>query len=89
MGRICKWIVMIYQALWGLAVILLIVGTFGLFGQEEDPLSGVFLVPLGLPWVLWTDGLSESLRPFAAILAPLINIIILTALCRMMARRRG
>ncbi len=88
MARVCKWVVLIYLALWGLAVIFLIIGTFGLFGQEKDPLSGIFLVPLGLPWVLWTDGLSETLRPFAAFLAPLINIIILTVLCRMLTRHR-
>ena len=88
MARVCKWVVLIYQTLWGLAVILLLIGTFGLFGQEKDPLSGVFLVPLGLPWVLWTDGLPEALLPFAAVFAPLINIIALTVLCRAMTRRR-
>ena len=82
MGRVCKWVVLIYQTLWGLAVILLIVGTFGLFGQEEDPLSGVFLVPLGLPWVLWIDGLPETLRLITAVFAPLINVAILSVLCR-------
>ena len=41
---------------------LLLIGTFGLFGQEKDPLSAVFLIPLGLPWFIWVDGFPESLR---------------------------
>ncbi len=88
MSRACKWTVLTYLVLWVLAVILLIIGTFGVFGQERDPLSGVFLLPLGLPWALWTDGLPETLRPVAAGLAPLVNIGILKLLCRALARHR-
>ncbi len=67
---------------------LLAIGTFGLFGQEQDPLSGVFLIPLGMPWIWLADtvGLSGAL---VAILAPLINLLILFALCRMLTRRRA
>ncbi len=76
----------IYVALWGMAVIILIIGTFGLFGQEEDPLSGVFLLPLGLPWILWTHDTSDTFRPIMAVLAPLINVVILNFLCRTLTR---
>jgi len=41
---------------------LLLIGTFGLFGQEKDPLSAVFLIPLGLPWFIWVVGFPERLR---------------------------
>ena len=70
----------------GYAVIILIIAAFGLFGQEEDPLSGVFLLPLGLPWVLWTHGLRDTFRPITAVLAPLINFVILNFLCRTLTR---
>lgn len=64
------------------ALALLLIGTFGLFGQERDPLAGVFLVPLGLPWSLGTGGLPEPLLPWMAALSPLLNIAVLTLLCR-------
>ena len=72
-----------------MALALLLIGTFGLFGQERDPLAGVFLVPLGMPWTLWTDGLSDGLRPWAAVGAPLLNIGILAILCRIWPFRSG
>ena len=64
------------------ALALLLIGTFGLFGQEQDPLSGVFLIPLGVPWVFWLEGFPETLRPWLAALTPLLNLAILTLLCR-------
>ena len=75
--------------LWAIAVILLVVGTYGLLGQEKDPLSAVFLIPIGLPWVFWIDGLSEPLRPIAAIFAPLINIAVLWLICRVLWKSRA
>jgi hypothetical protein len=45
-------------------------------------LAGVFLVPLGLPWALWLDGLPESVRPAAAVLTPALNLLLLWGLCR-------
>ncbi|SHG76462.1 hypothetical protein [Marivita hallyeonensis] len=69
------------------ALILLLIGTFGLFGQDRDPLAGVFLMPLGLPWVLWMDDLPEPLLPWAAALAPVINLALIAALCRRFGRR--
>jgi hypothetical protein len=54
-----------------------LIGTFGLFGQERDPLAGVFLMPLGLPWVLWLEGFPEITLPWLAGMAPLLNLAIL------------
>jgi len=32
-----------------IALVVAAAGTVGLFGIEKDPLSGVFLIPLGFP----------------------------------------
>ena len=86
MASVCTWVVRIAWVLYLVALALLLIGTFGLFGQERDPLSGVFLVPLGLPWNLMLDALPEALLPWLAVLAPLLNIAIITWLCRRFAR---
>lgn len=82
MAAVCTWVVRIVGALYLVALALLVIGTFGLFGQEQDPLSGVYLMPLGMPWVLWTGELPDPFLPWAAVLAPLLNIAILAFLCR-------
>ena len=89
MARICRWVLLGYLVLWAVATALFIIGTFGLLGQEQDPLSGVFLLPLGAPWVFWTGELPDAFRPFAAVVAPLVNIAILGLLCRAQSRRRS
>ncbi|MXO59540.1 hypothetical protein GRI89_08295 [Altererythrobacter salegens] len=66
----------IYVLLYGIALALLAIGTFGWFGQEQDPLSGVFLIPLGLPWNLVADRIGLA-GPISAIAAPAINAGIL------------
>ncbi|MDV7145840.1 hypothetical protein R3X27_24440 [Tropicimonas sp. TH_r6] len=78
----CQWVVRIVGVFYLFALALLLVGTFGLFDQERDPLAGVFLMPLGLPWVLWLDGFPDRSLPWLATLAPLLNLTILTLLCR-------
>lgn len=64
------------------AIGVLIVGTFGLFGADRDPLSAVYLIPLGLPWNLLVDIFPEPAWPWLATAAPLINLILLWLLCR-------
>ena len=71
-----KWAVIIFTLLYALAMLLLAIGTFGWFGQERDPLSGVFLVPLGLPWN-WLGDKAGLTGPVLAILAPAVNAAIL------------
>jgi len=83
----CKILLWILIAVYIAALALLAVGTFGLFGQETDPLSGIFLVPLGMPWHFLSDYIPESMRVYVGVLAPLINIGILSIICR--ALRRG
>ena len=71
-----KWAFFIFVCLYVGAVFLLLVGTFGWFGQETDPLSGIFLLPLGLPWNILADGLGIN-GVAIGIGAPLINAAIL------------
>ena len=89
MGGFCRTVLVIVGLLYLAALILFVIGTFGLFGSQQGPLAGVFLVPLGLPWVLMLDGVPEVARPWLAALAPLLNLILLLALCRLFSARRG
>lgn len=81
-GSFCKWIVRSVWVLYLLAVMLLLIGTFGLFGQDRDPLAGVFLLPLGIPWVWLVDLAPAPAWPWLSALPPLLNIGILVVLCR-------
>lgn len=85
---ICKWVTRSVAVLYVAALVLFAIGTFGLFGQEQDPLAGVFLVPLGLPWNLWLDGVPDAIRPGLIIFAPALNLLLLTVLCRGAAASR-
>lgn len=71
-----KWAFILFLLLYALALFLLSVGTFGWFAQEKDPLSGVFLMPLGLPWNMLADRLGFG-GWLTAVLAPAINAAIL------------
>lgn len=89
MGAVCRTVLAILALLYITALILFVIGTFGLFGSPQGPLAGVFLVPVGLPWNLMLDGVPEGARPWLAALAPLLNLVVLLALCRLLAARRG
>lgn len=78
----CRIIIWIFAFLYAAAVALLLIGTFGLFGSEKDPLAGIFLLPLGLPWSLAAHLAPEPLMPWLAGLAPAINLGLLVVLCR-------
>jgi hypothetical protein len=88
MRRICWIVLVLFSLLYALAIALLIVGTFGLFGADRDPLSGVLLVPLGLPWNLLVDALPEPAWPWLAAAAPSVNLLLLWLLCRWRSFRR-
>jgi hypothetical protein len=79
--RLCRIVLILFTLFYLAALFLFFVGAFGWFGQERTPLAGVFLVPLGLPWNLWLDGLSEAVLPLVAGLSPVLNIAILAAIC--------
>lgn len=76
-----KWAFIIFAVLYALAVFLLGVGTFGWLGQEQDPLAGVFLMPLGLPWIVLADWMGVT-GAAVMLLAPAINGVILFWLWR-------
>ena len=65
----------------------------GHLGGERDPLSGIFLIPLGMPWTLFI-GSAGKFDPFGgvspavlAMLAPAINLAILFSICCTLCRR--
>jgi hypothetical protein len=89
MNTFCKVIVIIFALLYLFALAILAIGTFGLFGQERDPLSGVYLVPLGLPWIFLVEDVPESARPWLGSLAPAVNLLLLWLICRFASRRRA
>lgn len=72
MNRLCKIVVWIFGLAWVLALGLFLIGQFGLFGQERDPLAGVFLAPLGLPWNRFIDLDPEVAWPWLAAGVPLV-----------------
>ncbi len=88
MARLLKVLLAALVILYPVALFIFATGTFGWFGQETDPLSGVFLLPLGLPWVLATDLFPEATRAWFAALAPVLNIVVLWWLLRTTARDR-
>lgn len=86
----CRIIIWIFSFLYAGAVVLLLIGTFGLFGNERDPLSAVFLLPIGLPWTLLVELAPEPAWPWLAALAPAVNLALLFALCKTLkARQQG
>ena len=88
MHRACRIIVLLFAAAYLAALALLAIGTFGLFGSERDPLAGVFLLPLGLPWNLMFDDAAERARPWLAAAAPALNLAILWFICRVASSPR-
>jgi hypothetical protein len=85
----CNWVIWVFAALYMLALALFLIGTFGLFAQAQDPLSGVFLLPLGLPWVKFVDLAPEPAWPWLIALAPALNFAIIFALCKALRIWRG
>ncbi len=83
---ICRTIAVLFLGYYLIAIFLLAVGTFGWFGAAKDPLSGIFLLPAGLPWNMAVNDAPEAVRLWTAILAPLLNLAILTIVCRLTGR---
>jgi hypothetical protein len=76
----------IFATLYLAAIGLFLVGRFGLFGSSQGPLAGIFLVPLGLPWILMIEGVPQAALPWIGALAPLLNMALIAALCRFLRR---
>ncbi len=82
--RLCRLLLVVFALFWAIAFFLLLVGTFGWFGQPLDPLSGVFLVFLGVPWSL----APISYGAVIGALLPGLNLVLLFLLCRWLGRRQ-
>ena len=79
---VCRIAILVFGVLWAGATFIFLTGTFGWFGQPPDPLSGVFLLPLGFPWILAIELVPEAIKPVFAVIVPLVNLAILVVLCR-------
>jgi hypothetical protein len=77
----CRILIWVFGVLYAGALLLFAAGTWGWLGAKKDPLSGVFLIPLGFPWTLGVDRFPENLWPVLMALAPAINLLILMAIC--------
>lgn len=86
MRNACRIVLVLFIAAYGFALLIGLVGTYGWFGQPTDPLSWLFISSLGLPWVLLVDAIPDGLQVVLAAAAPLINLAILAALCRVLSR---
>lgn len=84
-GALCKWLLVLLAVAYALALAIGLIGTFGWLGQERDPLSWVFVIFLGQPWVVWIGDLPDPVRPWLAALCPLLNIFFLAALCSLLS----
>ena len=73
MKRFVTICLMVFSLLYAVALGLFLIGNFGLFGNEPDPLAAVFLMPLGMPWNFWIDLFPESTWPWLAAAAPSLN----------------
>jgi hypothetical protein len=83
---LCKVLTRGFGILYLLTLLVFLIGTFGLFGQDRDPLSAVYLIILGQPWVQLAGMLPEAARPFGAALSPLVTLCLLWLICRHFAR---
>ena len=70
MSRFLRGVLWVFVGLYALALIVFLLGTYGIAGVARDSLSGVYLVLLGQPWARWIDHLQEGAWPAAAALAP-------------------
>ena len=85
---ICRAILIVLVLVYLFALGVFALGTYGWFGVEKDPLSGVFLIILGMPWVwLPFDAfLGQTWLPIVGVLAPIVNLAILRLICGRLAR---
>ena len=78
---VCRWAIGLFAAAYVAALAIYGIGTLGLFRQLRDPLAGVFLLPLGLPWNRAVDAAPQPLWPWLTAAAPLLNLLLLAGLC--------
>jgi hypothetical protein len=85
----CRLVGWLFLAAYAAAAGLGAIGYFGLLGAQKDALSVVYLMLLGMPWIRLADAVPEPLALAALALAPLVNWLILRAICARLGRREG
>lgn len=85
----CHSVIWGFVTLYGCALAIFLIGNFGLFGTQADPLAGVYLVITGQPWNQLVDFLPEALWPWAASAAPLLTVALLVSICRCLGSSSG
>jgi hypothetical protein len=73
-ARACRLLLVLFALAYALASVVFVLGWLGLSGVPRDPLAGVFLIPLGLPWNRLVDVAPEPAWPWLAWLAPAVNL---------------
>jgi len=81
----CKILIGAFVLLYALALAVFFTGTYGWFGQDKDPLSGIFLLLLGLPWALIE--FPARYNGYFAALSPVLNIFVLWMICWVVSGR--
>jgi hypothetical protein len=81
-ARLCRVLLLLFVLGYAFALGVFLLSVLGLAGMERDPLSGVFLIPLGLPWNLLVDAAPEPAWPWLAALAPCVNLGLIALACR-------
>jgi hypothetical protein len=89
MGKFfCRLVIWLFAGIYVLAIAVFLIGSLGWFGAKAGPLSGLYLVLLGQPWVRFVDSLPEPVLTVAVVLTPAINLAILYVICRLLGSRR-
>ncbi len=91
-SRLCLAVLAAFLVAYVFVGALAVIGSRGMFGVEPDPLSVVWLVIIGLPWTLLLgilpgDSIPEFLARLFIALVPLLNLWLLSRLCRRHRRR--
>lgn len=93
MGRfgenVCRLVVIAFATLYFIALVVMVLGIAGIAGQEQDPLSGVFVLLLGLPWSRMIEVMPEPAWPWLLAMCPAINLGLLILACKLLTRARG
>jgi hypothetical protein len=86
-----KIVIGIYASLCVAALVLLVIGTQGLFGTEPDGLAGVPAITLALPWSMITLSRLDAgalVTGIVLVLCMLLNIAVVVAIDRIFHRRQ-
>ena len=81
-AKLCLIFRVVFAILYVFALVALFAGTFGVLGSERDPLAGIFLIPLGLPWNLLIWWLPDAALVWSGVLAPALNLLLIWWFCR-------